>query len=90
MKKFRASLDVGIYGKKFLGTFLFDIIHHVWSFYDELLVQLIVAGMTLDFPGLSMDFRKKQEIHENYTKQVGPSLWVMGSEFAYVALCLFQ
>ena len=85
MKKFRASLDVGIYGKNFLGTFLFDIIHHVWSFYDELLVQLIVAGMTLDFP-----FWKKQEIHENYTKQVGPSLWVMGSEFAYVALCLFQ
>ena len=50
MKEFRPSLDVGIYGKNFLGPLLFDIIHHEWSFYDELLVQLIVAGMTPDFP----------------------------------------
>ena len=82
IKKFRVSLDVGIYGKNFLGTFLVDIIHHVWSFYDELLVQLIVAGMTLDFP--EHGFLKK----EGNTWKLHKTSWsiIVG----YVALCLFQ
>ena len=72
----------------FLSTLLLDIIHQFCAFCDELFVQRIVSGMTLDLP--EHGFLKKQEIHENCIKQVGPSLWVMGSEFPFVALYVIQ